>query len=221
MAPARAAGVSGRPPAAHREARRSARREALVDAAITAVERHGDDVTMTAMAAAAGVTKPILYRYFGDRAGLYHAIAERYATGLLVELRTAIEYGPGGRASVEQTVDAYLRYVEKNPELYRFLTTRLPAADPDGQRLVSGFVHHVARDIAGVLEQPLAAAGIEAGGTELVAFAVTGMVQLAGEVWLERRAMSRRDAVAYLSAIAWHGLAGLAGDLQRRGAEKE
>src|SRR4051812_5979420 len=134
-----AAGVPGRPPASHRDARRSARREALLDAAIAAIEANGDDVTMTAMAAAAGVTKPVLYRYFGDRAGLYHAIAERFAVGLLDELAAALTKGPGGRRSVEQSIDAYLRYVEAYPQLYRFLATRLPAADPEGQRMVTGF----------------------------------------------------------------------------------
>ena len=209
--PPPAAGVPGRPPANHRDARRSARREALIDAAIAAIEANGDDVTMTAMAAAAGVTKPILYRYFGDRAGLYHAIAERFAAGLLDELTAALSGGPGGRRSVEQSIGAYLRYVEAYPQLYRFLATRLPAADPEGQRMVTGFVHRVARDVAGALREPLLAAGADAATAELVAFGLTGMIHLAGEAWMNNPSVTRSDAVAHLSALAWHGLAGFAG----------
>ena len=205
----RAAGVAGRPPAGHRDARRTARREALLDAAVSAVEQHGDEVTMTAMAAAAGVTKPVLYRYFGDRAGLYQAIAERFAVGVLADLRAALEGGPGGRASVEQCVDAYLGYVESHHRLYRFVATRLATAAPDGQRLVTGFVHAVAGEVAAVLRAPLAEAGVDAASAELAAFALTGLVQLAAEHWLERGAMERDEAVARLSALAWGGLTGI------------
>lgn len=218
---ARVAGVVGRPPARDREARRRQRREAFLDAALRAVERHGDDVTMTAMAAAAGVTKPVLYRYFGDRAGLYQAVAERFAAGLLAELRAAIAGGPGGRASVEQCVDAYLRYVESHRAVHRFVATRLAAAAPDGQRLVAGFVHLVAGEVARALRPPLQAAGVDAAGADLVAFALTGLVQLGGEQWLERTAMSREDAVARLSAVAWHGLVGLAGEARRTAGRPE
>src|SRR4051794_1843691 len=65
------------------EARRAKKRIELLDAAIRAIRREGPGVSMGEMAAEAGVTKPILYRHFGAKGGLYHAIAERYATELL------------------------------------------------------------------------------------------------------------------------------------------
>lgn len=176
---------------------------------MSAVEQRGDRVTMTAMAASAGVTKPILYRYFGDRAGLYRAIAERFAAGLLAELRNALDGGPGGRASLEKCVDTYLRYVEAHHAQYRFVATRLATAAPDGQRVVAGFIHQVASEVADVLRGPFRAEGVDDAGTELVAFALTGLVQLAGEHWLERRPMGRDEAVARLTAMAWQGLSGV------------
>ena len=42
------------------------------------VREEGPRATMEAMAAAGGVTKPILYRHFGDRRGLVAAIGERF-----------------------------------------------------------------------------------------------------------------------------------------------
>lgn len=197
----------GRPPEAERETRRSARREALLDAAVAAVEAHGDRVTMTAMAAEAGVTKPVLYRYFGDRAGLYEALAARFAAGLLDRLRPELDGGVAGRHAVEASVEAYLCYVESHRALYRFLVWRLPTTSPDGQGLVRGFVHRVAAEISDALGPALRAAGVPAANVELVAFGVTGTVQLAGEVWLERGSMPRRQAVAQLSELLWRGLA--------------
>ena len=164
---------------------------------------------MTAMAAEAGVTKPVLYRYFGDRAGLYDALAARYASGLLAELRTVLRQGPGDRAALEAGVDAYLGYVEANAALYRFLAARLPAADPDAPRLVRGFLYRVAGEVAEVLRGPLDAVGVDPAGAELLAFGLTGLVQLAGEAWMERQTMARATAVAYLSDLLWGGLIGI------------
>lgn len=198
----------GRPPTAERDARRSQRREALLDAAVAAIARYGADATMTAMASEAGVTKPVLYRYFGDRAGLYEALAARFAAGLVRDLDPALHGGPGGLESVELAIGAYLSYVEANAGLYRFLVNRLPAAGPDGQRLVRGFVHRVATQVAAALDPPLRAAGVPPARVELVAFGITGMVQLGGDVWLEHQAMPRPEAVTQLAALAWQGLAG-------------
>ncbi|MEA2477942.1 MAG: hypothetical protein QOC87_2141, partial [Actinomycetota bacterium] len=45
---------------------------------------------MSEIAAAAGVTKPILYKHFGDKGGLYRTLAERYVQRILEELRGAL-----------------------------------------------------------------------------------------------------------------------------------
>jgi len=58
---------------------REQRRELLITAAIAAVRRYGPDVGMDAVAAEAGVSKPILYRYFADKSALWLAIAQRVA----------------------------------------------------------------------------------------------------------------------------------------------
>ena len=55
-------------------ARRDARREEFLAAAITVIRREGAGASMEAIAREAGVTKPILYRVFGDREGLLIAL---------------------------------------------------------------------------------------------------------------------------------------------------
>ena len=59
--------------ATDRSDRREQRREELLDAALGVIRREGRAASMEAMAAAARITKPILYRYFGDREGLARA----------------------------------------------------------------------------------------------------------------------------------------------------
>ncbi|MHB1910593.1 MAG: TetR/AcrR family transcriptional regulator [Acidimicrobiales bacterium] len=197
----------GRPPAAERDARRRARTEVLLDAAESAVRDLGEAVTMADMAARAGVTKPVLYRYFVHRSGLYEALAVRYATGLLAELRQAMAQRPAGRATLEEGIDAYLRYTEIHAHLYRFLATRLPAADPAGQELVAGFLTGMAEEVSRILRESLELAGIETRATKLLGYAITGSVQMGAEAWIsEQGRIDRSEAVANLTDLVWHGL---------------
>src|SRR5689334_2703808 len=61
------------------EDHRTQRRAELVAAAVTAVTRYGSDVDMEQVAAVAGVSKPVLYRYFADKAQLWTAVGEEVA----------------------------------------------------------------------------------------------------------------------------------------------
>ncbi len=56
---------------------REARREEFIQAALRALARHGPEFGMEHVAAEAGVTKPVLYRHFTDKADLYVALGQR------------------------------------------------------------------------------------------------------------------------------------------------
>jgi AcrR family transcriptional regulator len=75
-----------RPPAPTRPGRKLAapeRREALLEAALPLFARHGWLGTGTReLAAAAGVTEPVLYRHFADKEALFLAVLERAAARL-------------------------------------------------------------------------------------------------------------------------------------------
>ena len=64
----------------HREQRRAE----LTAAAIEAIRQHGPEVGMDAIAAHAGVSKPVLYRYFADKSELWLAVGQR-AGALVLE----------------------------------------------------------------------------------------------------------------------------------------
>ena len=72
---------------------RAARREALLDAADRAVARDGAATSMAAVAAEAGISKPILYKHFGDKPGLAAALADRHTERLMASLREALLRG--------------------------------------------------------------------------------------------------------------------------------
>jgi AcrR family transcriptional regulator len=92
----------------HTERRSAAedRRKELLEAADRVVLRDGPGASMNAIAAEAGITKPILYRHFGDKDGLYRALAARHTDALLSALRAALDAPAAERRQrVEATLD--------------------------------------------------------------------------------------------------------------------
>ncbi|MBO1419620.1 helix-turn-helix domain-containing protein, partial [Streptomyces sp. FH025] len=98
---------------------REPRREQLLNAADRVIQRDGPSASMNAIAAEAGITKPILYRHFGDRNGLIGALTERHTSGLLAAIRAALAEPLERRDRVEHVLDTYLAGIEARPQVYR------------------------------------------------------------------------------------------------------
>jgi AcrR family transcriptional regulator len=193
-----------------RDGRRAERREALLEAAIGAVRAHGPGVTMEQLAAAGGVTKPILYRHFGDREGLIAAIAERFSTELLAHVVTPLSATDAEpRQLLEATVDGYVAFVEREPSLYRFLV-RQAAGRPDGHDRVGGLIDAIAKQVAVVIGEQLRALGADSGAAVPWAYGIIGFVHQASDWWLDDRTLPRTTLVTYLTSLLWDGLLGAA-----------
>ena len=173
-----------------RAVRKEARREELLEAAIRAIRRDGAELSMEQLAAEAGVTKPILYRHFGDRSGLSAALGKHFSTALLTELESALQTEGEPRDVIVATIDAYISFIERDPHMYRFLVQRV-ATDLVGAASIEGFMRQVATSVALVLGEQLRQAGADSGGAEPIAHGIVGMVHAAGEWWLERQTMPR------------------------------
>ena len=186
--------------------RRERRREELLDVADRVTQRRGVAVSMDEIASEAGITKPVLYRHFGDKDVLYEALTERYVD----ELKTALK--PATRASeprdrLAAAIDAYLAYVEREPERYRFL---LHASErPRTAGIVADFRRRHIAECAFTAEDNLRRAGIDPGFAEPWAQCVSGMIRAAGTSWLEARSLPRDRLADYLTTILWEGFSSL------------
>jgi len=191
--------------------RRAERRMELLDAADSVIRRDGPAASMDVIAREAGITKPILYRHFGDKGGLYTALAERYAHGLMSEIKDSLGRATGARARLALTIDTYFSWLDSEPQVYRFLVHRAQTEQREVHEAIGAFVRDVALEAAAV-------ARLEMLGTdepsrddsedfaEPLAFAVVGAVQMAGEWWLEHRDTSRTQLVEELVSFVWDGL---------------
>lgn len=177
---------------------RAARRQQLLDAADRIVCRDGPAASMASIAAEAGITKPVLYRHFGDKGGLYSALADRYTERLLEDLRAALSAPGSRRERVERTVDAYLAAIERQPQVYRFLVHSDEAAPAQSQ------VRSFTRRLSTLLAEGIGADTGEPGtGVRALTWAhgIVGMVQAAGDWWLESAPCSRSELVDELTAL--------------------
>lgn len=179
---------------------RDARRESLLAAADAVVQRDGASASMATIAAEAGITKPILYRHFGDKSGLYAALAERHTDRLLDALVDALTEGGTARDRVERTIGTYLSVIEREPQVYRFLVDSEEAVHAAGP--VRGFLRRLQELLAAGIAHELRLGeddlrpGIWAAG-------IVGMVQAAGDRWLALHDCSREALATQLTDLLW------------------
>jgi AcrR family transcriptional regulator len=193
-----------------RDQRRAERREALLDAAADVIRRRGSAASMEELAAAGGVTKPILYRHFGDRSGLVLALADRFAAGLIAELQTELAAEVNDpRETFVRAIDTFLRFIERDKEVYRFLVQWASAGEPETAVALGGFLRRIGQDVAVVLGEQFRETGHDAGGAEPLAHGIVGFVYGAGDWWAERQSMSRARLVEYLATALWSGFGGM------------
>ncbi len=91
---------------------RAARREEFVEAALRALDEHGPDLGMEHVAQAAGVTKPVLYRHFTDKADLFVALGQRGTEILFERLIPAINREEAPVPRIRKSLDAFFSVIE-------------------------------------------------------------------------------------------------------------
>jgi AcrR family transcriptional regulator len=184
----------------------------MVAAAEKLFSEHGyHGVSMDQIAAASGITKPMLYEYFGSKEGLFLACMERARGQLFEAIGSAVRGADDAQAALRAGIEAFLTVADEQrttwPVLFgeggRF--NEAAAAIRDEQ---AGLIAQLLRELPGWEREPDpeeldAIAHIFVGAAEAVAF------------WAVERDERHIDRVAdYLMAVLWP----VARDLPRRAA---
>jgi AcrR family transcriptional regulator len=190
---------------------RRARRRELVDAALVAVGRYGAGVGMDEIAATAGTSKTAVYRHFADRGELHTAVCTRVAEQLTATLRSAMTSSEHPRGMLAAAIDAYLAFLEADPEVYRFVVHTHPGGSGDGDPLTT-LSDLVGDQAAAVVGETLRRVGADPTPAAPWGHGVIGLVRSAADWWLRAdRPMPRGDLAAHLTDLAWTGLSGVIG----------
>jgi len=192
-------------------AHREQRRQQFIQAALRVLAASGPDLPMDAVAAEAGVTKPVLYRYFSDKAALVDALGEAGSVFLLDRLLPAIQADGPPLARVRDAVGAYFAVIDEYPNLY-WLLARWPATEGRGAEVILRDKELIASTLTAVIGDYLRVFGLDSGAAEPWAYGITGLVQSTGEWWLQRRSMSRAHVVEYVTRLIWTALSGVLRD---------
>ncbi|WP_410607834.1 TetR/AcrR family transcriptional regulator [Amycolatopsis sp. lyj-109] len=187
---------------------RIARRKEFVEAALRALDTHGPDLGMEDVAAEAGVTKPVLYRHFDDKADLYVALGQRGTEILFERLIPAINAELAPVPRIRMALDAFFTVIEEHPNLYRLLAHGRPEK-PVSSDVVAEDKELIATALTALLGDYMRMFNMDSGAAEPWAHGIVGMVQNTGEWWLDRRSMSRDAVVEYLTQIIWAAIDGL------------
>jgi AcrR family transcriptional regulator len=188
------------------------RRRELLEAADRVVLRDGPKASMNAIAAEAGITKPILYRHFGDKGGLYRALATRHTDALLAALRAALDAPADRRRRVESTLDTYLASIEAMPQVYRFLMhpaeeTHQAEQGFDVGRHSAPVLRRMGEELGQVIAERIDLGPGGEAQARIWGHGIVGMMHAAGDWWLGERPCSRSELVRALADLLWGRLA--------------
>jgi AcrR family transcriptional regulator len=166
---------------------------------------------MDELAAEAGLTKPILYAAFGDRAGLAEALAERYVNQVAMRLAGSLVPDRSPREMLHDAFDAFVGFVDEEPNVYQFIVREAVNATASGKTVSIARLRifdSLGALITAALAHQLRQYGRDPALAEPIAFATMGMVFSAAEWWLDRRTISRAELVDVLTDLTWSGLRG-------------
>lgn len=185
----------------HRETRRAE----LIAAVIAAVRERGAGLGMDEIAAASGVAKPVFYRYFADKADLHHAVGQVIGEGVVAAVVEALSQHQEPQATLRAGIDAYLRTIEADPELYRFVLHQPRAGKPGAA--AEDYATVIGVRASQIIAEQLRQAGLDTGPAEAWGFGVVGLVRTSVDRWLDQeQVMSRAALVDYLTQLLWGGL---------------
>jgi AcrR family transcriptional regulator len=190
--------------AGHREQRRAE----LTAAAIDAIRRYGPEVAMDAIAAHAGVSKPVLYRYFADKSQLWQAVGQQAAGMVVAAIGPAVAAVREERAVVGAAIDAYLAHIADDPHLYQFVVHQPGIVRQTD--VVADAIDTIASGLASILGDRLRSLGLDSGPAVPWAYGIVGYVQTVGDWWLRHQQPISRAALGdYVTTFLWGGVAGM------------
>ena len=180
----------------------------LETARILFAERGFAAVTMDELAAEVGVTKPLLYTYFGNKERLYLACMEPAAEALVDTVAAAVE-ATGTRAeTLRAGVHAFFIFVDADRNAWRVLFDEtLPAGAEPARRAAEQrerLTDLVSRaQLERLPEERREAARVE---IEAISAAMLGAAEALARWWLRTDAMPAADAAELLVRTMEHGL---------------
>jgi AcrR family transcriptional regulator len=168
-------------------------------------ERGFHGAAMDDIAERAGISKPMLYAYFGSKEGLYSAYMERTGSSLLRAMAAAVDPTLDPGPQVYASMTAFLGFVEEHRQGWAVLQRELAAGGggplaEDVARVRAAIVKRMAALLAphlGDLRADALAHGFVGAGESLAAW------------WLGHPDHTREQVAELIMDVGWRGVGGV------------
>ena len=165
-----------------------ARREQLVALGVEMFsERPFDEVSIDDIAAAAGISKGLLYHYFPSKREFYVAVVRHSADEMQAITETDPQLAPLERLAAG--LDRYLEYVDTHARGYATVLRAGIGSDPEVAAIVEG----VRGAMAGRILDDLTVDASAPPGVRIAVRGWVGFAEAASLEWLERRDLTRDE----------------------------
>jgi AcrR family transcriptional regulator len=189
---------------------RAVREQQMLDAAVQMFSVNGyHETSMDTIAAAAEISKPMLYLYYGSKEDLFGACLNRELSRFIDAVRADIDFTQSPRDLLRNTIVSFLRYIDANRASWIVMYTQAISSQ--------AFTHTVREGREQIIE--LVAGLVQAGSRnprpdadhQMMAVALVG----AGEAIANRLStgdVDVDDAAELMIELFWHGLRGVPQD---------
>ena len=216
------------PQRGRRKLPRAVRERQMLEVAGRVFAAHGfHEASMDEIAKDAGISKPMIYNYFGSKEGLYFAYIELAGQRLLSRMAEAARgVDDSNEIDAERRLLAaslaFFAHVDERREEWAVLFAELAARGGPFYQQVAAVRRSITDQTAQLFEIVLGRAGIPAdqvGGTEALACAFVGAGESLANWWLEHPEETKEAMANRLIGVAWGGLKHLLGPRSRPRAD--
>ncbi|BBZ49919.1 TetR/AcrR family transcriptional regulator [Mycobacterium heidelbergense] len=195
---------------------RAVREQQMLDAAVQMFSVNGyHETSMDAIAAAAQISKPMLYLYYGSKEDLFGACLNRELGRFIDVVRADIRFGQGPKDLLRNAIVSFLRYIDANRASWTVMYTQAISSQTFAQTVREGR-GQIIELVAGLMRVGSRAPRSDR-DYEMMAVALVG----AGEAMATRLTtddIGVDDAAGLMIDLFWHGLRGAPEDREAAAA---
>ncbi|MET9487630.1 TetR/AcrR family transcriptional regulator [Nocardia sp. NPDC006630] len=184
-------------------------RAELIEATIRAIDAHGPDLSIDDVVKTAGIPRPKLYRFFGDKVELLAAVSGRVQQLIVERVTPLFDPAASAREAIGTALAAYIDLVSERPNLFRFIvSSHVVAAYGATQLLEDG--RPLSDSVADFFSGILRLRGADGEHTQFAVDALLGAIGLGVLRWLNEPVISGKELAEQLTAFAWGALSSTA-----------
>ncbi|NDO77203.1 TetR family transcriptional regulator [Kocuria indica] len=192
---------------------RDQRREQLLSTALRVFSKGGyHSTSMDEIAAAAGVSKPVLYQHFPGKRDLFLALVQFTLSELSEKLERSLASAETNKARVQNVIDTHFEFVNSQPEAHRLVFSADLMSFPEVAAQLDEFYQGIAVAVAAVLGPR---AGMPPAQATMLSRGLVHLVQTSAVFWTRHpEAGTREEVQDRIFRLAWGGIRTL--DEERR-----